>query len=216
MTTLVQGFTPFGGLPRNPSQELVEALAARGRAGGAPDRRGALVTAVVPTSYAAVSEAVPALMAEHRPDTWIGVGLAAGRPSLSIESVAVNMMGSIQADVEGTVVERAPVRDDGPAAYFSTLPLERIVAAWHEAGIPGFVSQSAGSYLCNMSFYLAAHTAERLGIDCRVGFLHVPMLPEQVIEPHQQPSMAWSLQVQGLDTVLDAARTPSGSRSQRS
>lgn len=198
--TLVQGFMPFGAFEQNPSQQLVEALAARVPAAGS-DR---IVASVLPVSYAAVAGAVPALVAEHRPRVWLGVGLAAGRPSLSIEAVAVNHVGSAEPDAEGMVVEEAPVRADGPAAYLSTVPLGAVVAAWRREGIPGYVSRTAGTYLCNMAFYLAAHSAEQLGLDCRVGFVHVPLLPEQVADPAAQPSMASSLQARGLDAVLAA------------
>lgn len=202
MLTLVQGFMPFGAFARNPSQELVDALEAR-VAAGRPPGSGRIVTAVLPTSYAEVAEAVPALVAEHRPDVWIGVGLAAGRPSLSIEAVAVNHVGSPEPDVDGAVVEAAPVRLGGPAAYLSALPLEAVLAGWRAAGIPGYVSLTAGAYLCNMSFYLAAHSAAQLGLGCRAGFLHVPLLPEQVTDAQAQPSMAGNLQAAGLDLLLE-------------
>lgn len=207
MLTLVQGFMPFGAYARNPSQELVEDLATRVRsATGAEDGTDRIVTAVLPTSYAAVADAVPALVDAHRPDVWLGVGLAAGRPSLSVEAVAVNHVGSLEPDVDGAVVESAPVRLGGPAAYLSPLPLGGIVEAWQAAGLPGYVSMTAGAYLCNMSFYLAAPSAARLGLGCRVGFLHVPLLPEQVADARSQPSMAAALQRRGLDVVLEVLR----------
>lgn len=203
MLTLVQGFTPFASFTSNPSQELVERLGERVRAGQAPGG-GRIVTTVLPTSYADVADAIPALVAEHHPDVWVGVGLAPGRPSLSVEAVAVNRIGSPEPDVDGVVVDAAPVRLGGPAAYLSTLPLEPIVAAWRSAGVPGYVSTTTGTYLCNMSFYLAAHSAARLGLACRVGFLHLPLLPEQVTDAQAQPSMARSLQETGLDALLEA------------
>jgi pyrrolidone-carboxylate peptidase len=46
-----------------------------------------------------------------------------------------------------------------------------------------------------------------------VGFLHLPLLPELVTDPEEQPSMARSLQEEGLDMVLDvtaAARDEAG------
>ena len=81
--------------------------------------------------------------------------------------------------------------------------MERILGAWQEAGIPGYLSQSAGSYLCNFSFYCAAQATADQGLACRVGFLHLPLLPELVTDPEEQPSMARSLQEEGLDVVLD-------------
>lgn len=219
MIAVVQGFAPFGDLDLNPSEELVLDLARRlqgedlsgdpagrdptGPASAATDR---ILTEVLPVSWAGVSESVPKLMAEHRPDVWIGLGVAAGRPSLALEAVAVNLADSDQPDNDGVTLARLPVRADGPPAHLSTLPVEAILRAWREAGIPGYLSQSAGSYLCNMSFYLAASSAEQLGLSCRVGFLHLPLFPVQVTDPARQPSMAPELQAAGLRAVIEACR----------
>jgi pyroglutamyl-peptidase len=200
MRILVQGFGPFGRFPTNPSELLVRALAARASDG--------LHTEVLETTAARVAEAVPALMAEHRPEVWLGVGLAAGRPSLSIEAVAVNLGCWETDDPENDSEQwpRRPVSGDGPAAYLTSLPVQEILGAWREAGIPGYLSNSAGTYLCNMSFYLATQAAERLGTGCLVGFLHVPQLPGEVTQPASEPSMSFALQQAGLDTVLDVCR----------
>jgi pyroglutamyl-peptidase len=233
VVTVVQGFGPFGAFATNPAELLVRSLA---------ERSGAdVVTEVLPVSMRQVAAAVPELMARHRPALWLGVGLAAGRPALSIEAVAVNLAhwpgrdtaqadtaqaDTIQADtaqadvdlayidddpaygadVDGVSVSRQPVASHGPAAHLTTLPVERILRAWQEAGIPGYLSQSAGSYLCNFSFYCAAQAAQDQGVACRVGFLHVPLLPHLVTDPQRQPSMAMALQEAGLDAVLRACQ----------
>lgn len=200
MVTLVQGFGPFGGLPTNPSELLVRNLAERHDPG--------IVTAVLPVSLREVAQAVPRLMAEHRPQVWLGVGLAAGRTALSLEAAGLNLADWPQesADCDGVAVARVPAAPCGPAAHLTTLPVERILSAWREAGIPGYLSLTAGSYLCNFSFYLAAQAASDLGLDCRVGFLHVPLLPDQVTAPERQPSMHMDLQAAGLDRVIGACQ----------
>ena len=202
VNALVQGFGPFSEYDPNPSELLVRALAER----TGPD--GDVVTEVLRTSRAAVVERIPSLMAEHRPDLWLGVGLAAGRPSLSIETVGLNLAHWTDAepDADGEVAHRQAVCEHGPAAHLTTLPVEDILDRWAEAGIPGYQSLSAGSYLCNMSLYTAAQTAAELGHSCLVGFLHVPLLPEQVTDPARQPSMSLELQLAGLDLVLAVCR----------
>jgi pyroglutamyl-peptidase len=207
VVAVVQGFGPFGDFATNPSELLVRSLAAR---------RGADVAAeVLPVSQAQVARAIPELVRQHRPDLWLGVGLAAGRTALSLEAVAVNLAHwpAEHADTDGVSVTREPVAECGPAAHLTTLPVERILQGWQEAGIPGYLSQSAGSYLCNFSFYCAAQATADQGLACRVGFLHLPLLPELVTDPEEQPSMARSLQEEGLDVVLDvtaAARDEAG------
>lgn len=201
MVAVVQGFGPFGTLTVNPSELVVRSLAKRGRPG--------VITEVLPVSRQQVTAAVPELMRRHRPRLWLGVGVAAGRPALSIEAVAVNLMHwpRAEADVDGDSVSRGPIAHGGPAAHLTTLPVEAILHAWREAGIPGYLSHSAGSYLCNLSYYTAAQAAAELGIRCQVGFLHLPLLPELVDVPERQPSMAMPLQAAGLDLLIDACRT---------
>jgi len=201
MVAVVQGFGPFGALAVNPSELLVRSLA--GRSG--PD----VITEVLPVSAGQVAAAVPGLIRRYRPDVWLGVGVAAGRTALSIEAVAVNLMHwpGDKADVDGVSVARRPVIGHGPPAHLTTLPVDAILGAWKDAGIPGYLSQTAGSYLCNMAFYAAAQAAQELDVSCMVGFLHVPLLPELVDDPERQPSMALTLQAAGLDCVIEACRT---------
>jgi pyroglutamyl-peptidase len=196
----VQGFGPFGEYTTNPSELLVRSLAERGD----PDIR----TEVLPVSVDRVATEVPKLMAEHRPQVWLGVGLAGGRTALALEAVAVNLADwpETAADADGVSVARVPVAPDGPAAYLTSLPAEAILTAWREAGIPGYLSLTAGSYLCNFSFYTAAEAARQLGLPCMVGFVHVPLLPELVTQPQKQPSMSMALQSAGLDRVIEACR----------
>jgi pyroglutamyl-peptidase len=201
MFALIQGFGPFGGFDPNPSELLVRALAER--------RDSDIRTEVLPVSLDRVRTEVPKLIEETRPRVWLGVGLAAGRTALALEAVAVNLADWAEsaADADGVSVTRVPIASGGPAAHLTTLPAEAILTAWREAGIPGYLSQTAGSYLCNFSFYTAAEAARQLGLSCMVGFLHVPLLPELVSQPQQQASMSMALQSAGLDLVMQACRT---------
>jgi pyroglutamyl-peptidase len=203
MFAVIQGFGPFGGFAENPSELLVRSLAEQDRPG--------IHTEVLPVSLDRVATEVPKLMEQFRPRLWLGVGLAAGRTALSIEAVAVNLADwpASAADDDGVSVSRVPVAPDGPAAHLTTLPAEAILTAWREAGIPGYLSHTAGSYLCNLSFYTAAQAASGLNLPCMVGFLHVPLLPELVSEPERQPSMAMATQSAGLDCVIEACRAAS-------
>jgi pyroglutamyl-peptidase len=203
MVTVIQGFGPFGEFTVNPSELLVRSLAERND----PD----LHTEVLPVSLDRAAAEIPRLMAKLQPDVYLGVGLAAGRTALSLEAVALNLADwpAADADADGVSVTRAPIAADGPAAHLTTLPAEPILAAWRAAGIPGYLSQTAGSYLCNFSFYTAAQAAGALAGPCLVGFLHVPLLPELVSQPDRQPSMSMALQAAGLDCVIEACRAAS-------
>ena len=168
LVVALQGFGPFATFRENPSQQIVEDLLKN------PPWTGLrLVGKVLPVTQAGVGE-IPALVRNWEPDVWIGVGLAAGRARVSVERIAVNLSHYEQPDEDGAVVHDAEVVEGGPAAYRSSLPDRTIAAAWAAADIPGQVSYSAGTFLCNQAFYLARHTVDATGRDVRTGFVHIP------------------------------------------
>jgi len=156
---LVTGFEPFGGLGRNPTGEIALAL------GGA----------VLPVDYARVGAALDPLFAK-RPRAVLLLGLAADRSKISLERVAVNFRDAARADNAGRLPEGSEVVPGGPAAYFSTLPLEALHGALEREGLPVEYSLTAGGYLCNATFYLARHRLDRRGIPC--GLVHMPPTPD--------------------------------------
>lgn len=172
MRVVLQGFGPFGRFSVNPSERLVRDLAEH-------PPHGVDVQAVVLRVADAEVDRVPELMAQLHPDVWIGVGLAGGRHAVAVERVAINVADYGLADVDGVEHRSDPIVPDGPVGYWSTLPLGQIVDAWRAHDIPGFISNSAGTYLCNRTFYVARHAAEQQGVD-RAGFIHVPAMVEQV------------------------------------
>ena len=50
-----------------------------------------------------------------------------------------------------------------------------MLAAMTGAGLPAMFSYSAGAYLCNEALYAALHVLP----EAKVGFIHLPYLPEQ-------------------------------------
>ena len=62
----------------------------------------------------------------------------------------------------------------------STLPLRAMLTALLTAGIPAYLSNSAGTYLCNAAMYYFLHFLRLRGRMVPCGFMHVPALPEQV------------------------------------
>lgn len=191
---VLQGFSTYGDRTINPSEMLVEALAATSVSGYE------IVPYILRTSNAAVSE-IPRRMAEIAPDFWLGIGLADGRTSVAIERVAINLCEFPEPDVDGETEVGVPCIDEGPPAYFTSIQAKAIARAWREEGIPGYVSYSAGTYLCNKAFYLASHAAH--GSPTKVGFIHVPFLPEQVTDPRVVPSASFELQRKAIGIALN-------------
>lgn len=93
-----------------------------------------------------------------------------------------------------------PIVPGAPAAYFATLPVHEMYAALRAAGIPAELSRDAGVYLCNQVSYVLLHAAATDPLNCRAGFVHLPLLPEQAAAMRPPaPSMS-------LETMCRAVR----------
>lgn len=196
MNVLLTGFAPFGGETSNPSYEAVAAL---------PDRIGAitLAKARLPVSFAQSGPALEALVVDCRPDAVICVGQAGGYTGIALERVAINLRDATSPDNDGVQPVDEPVVPGGPAAYFSSLPLKDMAAALKQSGIPAFVSNSAGTYVCNNVMYTLLHLIARKGLPIRGGFIHVPYSMEQAAaKPSGTPSMALSQMTRALELVV--------------
>ncbi|HEY3776012.1 MAG TPA: pyroglutamyl-peptidase I [Solirubrobacteraceae bacterium] len=172
MTVLVTGFGAFGEDAENPSGRIAEALDETMIAGEA------VRAVVLPVSTERVAELLRTEVTRAAPNLLILLGVATGRTAPSVERVAINVRDFPIPDVDARQIVDEPVLPTGPAAYLSQLPIKAIVAGWHAGGLPGAVSNTAGTYLCNQVFYLARHLTA--GTGCRTGFIHVPTSPESI------------------------------------
>jgi pyroglutamyl-peptidase len=158
---LVTGFEPFGEHEVNASQLIAEALDG----------------VVLPVSYERAAEALRAAIDEREPDLVVCFGLADSRSAISVERWAHNLDEATTVDNDGSSGSGRPIDPDGPLAIASTLPVDAVVAALNDEGIPAEVSRDAGGYLCNHVFYVLRRSGA-LG-----GFVHVPgdMPPETLV-----------------------------------
>ena len=198
MRALVTGFEPFGGDRINPALEAAERL---------PARIGdlALTTRILPTAFGRALDLLAHAMSAAEPDIVLGLGLAGGRAALSLERVAINIEDARIPDNEGRQPIDRPIVEDGPAAYFATLPIKAAAAALRRAGLPAMVSNTAGTFVCNHVYYGMLHLAATRRPAARCGFLHLPYLPEQAALYDGAPSMALSDIVRGIELVLITA-----------
>jgi pyroglutamyl-peptidase len=179
---LLTGFAPFGGEASNPSWDAVAPLANK-RIGG-----HRIVVRQLPVEFGASLQVLQAAIRETKPALVLCVGQAGGRAQLSIERVAINIDDARIPDNADACPIDAPIVADGPAAYFTTLPIKAMLVAMREAGIPAEVSQTAGTYVCNHVFYGLMH-ALRGKPRIRGGFIHIPYAPEQAARHPGAPSL---------------------------
>jgi len=194
---LLTGFEPFGTYKDNPSAEVAEAL--HGRTLG----NETVQSAVLPVHHARAAARVAELLRQTTPRAIVHLGLAGGRARLALERVAVNVMDFEIADNAGYRATGEPCVAGGPAAYFSTLPLEAIQEALGADGVPAYLSSSAGTYLCNQTFYTTRHLLESRGLRTPAGFIHLPLSPSMVAASGlDQPSMDVPLMIRGIELAL--------------
>ena len=176
---LITGFDPFGGETVNPSWEAVRLL---------PEEIGTfrLTKLQIPTVFGRAAETVLAAAEKLQPDVILCIGQAGGRSGVTPEVVAINLREARIPDNTGNRPSDVPVVKDAPAAYFSTVPVRAMVQAINDEGIPAALSYSAGTFVCNDVLYSLLHHYH--GTQTKVGFIHVPFLPEQAKE--NAPAMA--------------------------
>ena len=125
---------------------------------------------------------------------------SSGTATILVNGVAINVDDGRIRDNEGYQPTDTPIRPDGPAAYFSTLPVKAMVTAMRRAGIPAVVSNTAGTYVCNHLMYQVLYLIDHDFPGKRGGFVHVPYAPQQVIGKPGEPSV----NIQDMTTALAA------------
>ncbi|MEU6239301.1 pyroglutamyl-peptidase I [Kitasatospora sp. NPDC047058] len=195
---LLTGFEPFNGAALNPAWEVARLVA-----DNPPD--GLNVTpARLSCVFGQAADELRTAVRETEPDLVVCLGQATGRPDITVERIAVNLDDARIPDNAGRQPVDRPVVTGGPAAYFSTLPVKACVAAVREAGLPASLSHTAGTFVCNHVFYALLHflAAERPGT--RGGFVHVPALPEQVLDS-ATPSLPAATTARAVRALLAAS-----------
>ena len=187
-TLLITGFDPFGGQRINPSWEAVKLL---------PEEIGnfRLHKLMIPTVFGEAAESVLSVAKELRPDVILSVGQAGGRDAITPERIGINLRSASLPDNAGNQPAQEPVIEGGPDGIFSTLPVEEMVKAIRAAGDPASVSNTAGTFVCNDVLYTLLH--HYAGTSTRVGFVHLPYLPEQ-----GEPNLPLEAMVKALTAAI--------------
>ena len=195
MKIIVTGFDPFGGEKINPSIECVKAL---------PDIEGVeLIRLELPTVFKESAKRLNEVINDVKPDAVLSVGQAGGRPGITMERIAINVDDArIPDNISQQPIDEA-IQLDGEAAYFTTLPIKRIVKAIREAGIPAEVSNSAGTFVCNHIMYQSLFAATKADKPFKAGFMHIPFIPEQTTD---KPSLPLEESTKALQIAIETIR----------
>jgi len=191
---LISGFEPFGGSDLNSSQLVVEAISKESFSGVE------LSSVILPVEFDKAAKVLFSKVRELDPEIVISFGQAEGRKAITPEKIAINLDSARIPDNAGELRVNKVIIEAGADGYFSTLPIEKMVVAVKECGLDGEISLSAGAFLCNHIFYHLQHQLLERGI--KSGFVHLPLVNEQLAQYPDQPS--WTLEdlIRGVKAAI--------------
>ena len=70
-----------------------------------------------------------------------------------LERCATNLMDAIKPYADNVIPRREPIDPNGPAAYWTRLPLRSILNDFTDDSIPATLSSDAGTFVCNSLCY---------------------------------------------------------------
>ena len=173
MRVVLTGFEPFGGSDVNSSWETavrVEHMSPKGVT---------IEIKPLPVSFKRAGDDIRELLTEIRPDVLIMLGQRGKGQSIDIERIAVNLMDSVNPDNDGFCPQEQRIADDGDSAYFSNIPVKILRDALLSRGMPAKVSNSAGLYVCNSTYYNALDEIYKYSLQVKAVFVHLPKLDDK-------------------------------------
>lgn len=192
---MVTAFDAFGGESVNPALEVVNLL---------PNTvlGHEIIKVELPTVFQKSRTVLTEAVRRENPDVLLSVGQAGGVSAIRVERVAINMDDARIPDNEGQEPIDCLIEENGAPAYFSNLPIKRMVSDLEARGIPAQVSNSAGTFVCNHVMYQGLFLVDQEFPEMLAGFVHLPYLPKQVVSRPTVPSMSKELMVQALTQLL--------------
>lgn len=195
MKILITGFDPFGNETVNPSFEAVKRIKIY-------DEETELIIKEIPTVFKKSLKILESIIEEYKPDVVICTGQAGGSYKIAIERIGINVADAVIPDNDGDQPIDEKICEDGENAYFSNLPIKAVVEELRKNNIPASVSNTAGTYVCNNLLYGVLYLIHKKYPSMRGGFVHVPYLPEQVIDKSNTPSMSLDVITRALKIIV--------------
>ena len=200
---LLTGFEAYGHTPDNPAESVACKL------NNKRIDESEIIARIVPNNFFECIDFVWASIAEISPDIVVMMGEYGGRAMITVERIAQNLNDSTRyelADNNGRSLQDQLTSADGPAAYYSTLPIRAMVKAMRESGIPSDISDAPGTFCCNHLMYGILHRIHEKNLPIRAGWIHLPHLPSVAALPENlgAPSMSVETSTTGVEIGLRA------------
>jgi len=159
---------------------------------------------IMPSNTNILGQVVDETLKAISPDICIGVGQARGYNRITLERMAKNLRYFVTLDRARNAPKGEQIVQNAPVAYWnSLLEQDSLVSLLESHNIPARVSNDCGTHLCNQVFYHFLHWKEAYKPGMKVGFVHIPVLPEQVIQYWaESPFMPMEMTRQALSLII--------------
>lgn len=144
------------------------------------------------TEHKTLESQLSNLLKRYKPDLCIHTGQAPPYNKITIEKIATNSF------------RREIIDPKRPVAYWSNLPgTDDFRSVLEQEGIPACYSFNCGQHTCNHILFSSLYFSELNGGSHKAGFIHIPVLPEQVMkEWHDSPYMPLEMSRKALSLVI--------------
>jgi pyroglutamyl-peptidase len=196
---LLTGFEPFGGYTVNPSDLIAQEL--NGKSIGNIE----IIGKTIPLRYKEICPLIRQHIKEIQPSIIINLGQAP-RPSIAFERVAINIVDASKTAYNcETKPKNQYIVEGGDVAYFSSLPIIKLVKNLLDHGIPSYISNTAGTFGCNQIMYCTMNYIQThlKSNSILAGFIHLPLLPEQTINSPNSAAMSLELISKAIKLTIE-------------
>ncbi|TCD53726.1 pyroglutamyl-peptidase I [Alloscardovia theropitheci] len=190
---VICGFDQYEGVEKNPSRLVTEIITDEGIAF---EGASVSVTSVLlPLSFAHAWPTLQQTLDAVEPHVILATGLKTHARTIALERCATNIIDASRPDIDDVQPKDIRINENGPAAYWTGLPLRDISKVLAKNDIPVTFSSDAGTFVCNSIFYeLLEWTSHHK--DTYAGFVSFP---------HVEKAVGYTKGMK-LDIMVNAAR----------
>ncbi len=196
MRVLITGFEPYLDYTENSSWVVAEQLSRCALEGAE------VVAEMLPVSFGRVGKALRSAIALHTPDLVIMLGQSGGSDRVKLERVALNMMDACNADNDGYLPDEEPIDEGKSGALFCNVDIKALREAIAERGVAVKISNSAGLYVCNRTYYEALTICVEQP-SLRALFVHLPFYEGQSTAKPQKPTLPLGDMICAIQTIIE-------------
>lgn len=148
---LVTAFEPFSNHSQNASEELLDAFPEQ-----LPNIQ--IIKYTLPVSYEEIPSILEELIQKEKPDAVIALGQGPTKSGFRLELISKNKISTIHKDNQDFKPESDRIDPSHVEELEAFLPLEAILKAFENQNVPYELSENAGSYVCNYTYFHLLNT----------------------------------------------------------